>query len=714
MPKTPSDVCLNLVSQMLLVVMLLKEDATCSVVFQPSSLVVSGPSASAFLVGNVSDISLTISNVSPSNTTGGLPPPSCAPSSSVQWTLSQELMGRSGLLVRVSLNRSLQLCGNETECCARPLCVRETLRVSACQGNTLLTSLTVQAEIYALLPSAGHVSGNKTVIPNQVFQPLGRCPCDLLPGECDIRCCCDQDCTPELLSLFAGQCLPGPFGGHVTPAPDYSCSAQSAENAPDWFPFLCVTSPSENNPLLGLFYQGKTVTPKPAPSFQTKQVTPPAPPTSYRQGDPIFRMDDQYFTIPQMAVLGRCLEKAPVAFLQDFEAACVSVLQECPGPAAELGVAVRDGLGGVVTVSVVDEVITDPSSFLSNPAKVDSGPAQASGKQLCVSVVLALSYTMYWKSNGLSAISVTRRIGNVTFNPGVSLTNRYSALFVNGNVTAQHNSGNPGYQVGRPVIGGFLDSTTGAIRRAPISLWQAVGNGQCSTADLRPVLYGLNSTSGCLVSVSLLNLTQCSQFRETVWTALAALVPATLVSRTGKPDFSTLANWTRVTTVVQNSSQPAGVSSGVCSGVPTHLHIHIRSAIMGTVEGVPQNMIEAVELSFKETTWSVECDTSGSNPCVTPDLMQSFSITSSVTFTVAPISLEVPKTRFRINFTEFDCERNDVCWPELVFPLTTYYKGEPHSQALAKGLILVFFFIAASVLGTPWRQIRQAWGSIQL
>ncbi|KTG36441.1 hypothetical protein cypCar_00019884 [Cyprinus carpio] len=40
--------------------------------------------------------------------------------------------------------------------------------------------------------------------------------------------------------------------------------------------------------------------------------------------------------------------------------------------------------------------------------------------------------------------------------------------------------------------------------------------------------------------------------------------------------------------------------------------------------------------------------------------------------------------------------------------------SEPYSQALVKGLILVFFFIAASVSGTPWKQIRQAWSSASL
>uniref|UniRef100_A0A8B9JZV2 Tectonic family member 2 n=1 Tax=Astyanax mexicanus TaxID=7994 RepID=A0A8B9JZV2_ASTMX len=553
-------------------------------------------------------------------------------------------MGKSALLVRLSLNRSLQLCVNETECCARPLCVAETVQVSACRGEDPLASLIVQAQIYALLPPAGPVSENKTVIPNQVFQPLGRCPCDLTPGECDVRCCCDQDCTPELLWLFTGHCLPGPFGGSVTPAPEYDCSSQSAENAPDWFPFLCVNSPTENSPFLGLFYHGQTITPKAAPSFQAQQAAAPVPPTNYRQGDPIFTTDNQYFTIPQVSMVGQCVENAPVAFLQDFESVCTRTLQDCPAAPADLAVSVRNGLGGVVTVSVVDEATSDITSFVSSPAKVPSG-----------------------------------------------------------------------YLVGRPVIGGILDSTTGVIERASFSLWQAVGDGLCSSAGLRPVLYGLNSTSGCLIPVRLLNLTQCSQLRETVRSVLSELVPATLVSWSGKPDFFSLSNWTQITTVVQNSSlQPAGGFAGVCSGIPAHLHIHIRSFAFGKVGGVPQKMIQAVELSFKESTWTLECGATNGNPCVTSDLTQSFPVMSSVTFTDIPISTQPPKPRFRINFTDFDCERNDVCWPELAFPLTPYYTGEPYSQALAKGLILVFFFIMASVLGRPWRQIRQAWSNTSL
>ncbi|XP_016146155.1 tectonic-2-like [Sinocyclocheilus grahami] len=608
-----------------IIIMLLNDGTICNVVFQPAFILASGPRISSFLVGNLSGVSFSLSAVSSSNATGSIPSSSCRPVSQTQWNLSNELIGKNAMLVRLSLNRSLQLCGNETsvpDCCLEPLCLQETLLVSACVDETPKASLIIQTQIYAQIVPNQPPSENKTVIPNQVFEPLGHCPCDVSPGECDIRCCCDQDCSQEVLGLFATPCLPGPFGGSFSPVPEYQCSAQSSENDPDWFPFLCVTSLSDNNPFLGLFYNGGTVSPKPSPSFQALQMTAPVPPINYRQGDPIFTKDDQYFTIPQNAGLGQCAENAPVAFLENFESQCVRRLQSCPPPSDDLRVDIKDGWGGSDTLSC--------------------------------------------------------------------------------------------YQVKRPVIGGILDSDTEDIQRAQINLWQPGGDGMCSSAELRPALFGINSTSGCMIPASLLNMTQCSQLRETVRGALAGLVPATLVSTTGKPNFTNLSDWVNITTSVQNSSQPAESSTGECSAVPTHLHIHVWSSIMGSVQGVPQTFIQAVEMSFIETTWRIECGMGRVNPCSNPELMQNFPVTSSVTFTDNPLITQPPRSRFSINFTEFDCDRNDVCWPELAFPLTRYYTGEPYSQALAKGLVLVFFFIAASVLGTPWRQIRQAWNSASL
>ncbi|XP_056312829.1 tectonic-2 [Danio aesculapii] len=679
------------------------DGTVCNVVFQPAFIQASGPKISSFLVGNVSGISFSLSAVSSSNATGSIPPSSCLPVYQTQWNLSYELIGKNAFVVRMSLNRSLQLCGNETsilDCCLEPLCVQETLLVSACVDETPKASLIIQTQIYAQVLPGKPPSVNKTVIPNQVFQPLGQCPCDVSPGECDIRCCCDQDCTQEVLGLFATQCFPGPYGGSFSPVPEYQCSTQPSENDPDWFPFLCVISPSYNNPFLGLFYDGGTVSAKPSPSFQAPQMTATVPPINYNQGNPIFTKDDKYFTIPQNTGTGQCAENAPVAFLENFEFQCVRRLQFCPSPSDDLRVDVKDGQGGVIAVSVVDEVAENLRLFVSNSPEVSSEPQQ------CDNVVVSLRYTFYWSGNSLTAITVTRTTANITV--PVTLTRRYSAVFLNGNETSQPYSG---YQVKRPLIGGVLDSETGVVQRTQISLLQPAGDGLCSSAKLRSALFGINSTSGCVVPVSLTNMTQCSLLRERVRSVLDGLVTATLVSTSGKPDFYNLTDWVNITTSQQNQSQSAEGSKGECSAVPTHLHIHVKSSIMGRVQGVPQMFIQSMQISFLESTWRIECGLGTMDPCLNPELMQNFPVTSSVTFTDLSLYSQPPRSRFSINFTEFDCDRNDVCWPELAFPLTTYYTGEPYSEALAKGLTLVFFFIVASVLGTPWRQIRQAWSN---
>ncbi|KTF74188.1 hypothetical protein cypCar_00026230 [Cyprinus carpio] len=275
-----------------MIIMLLNDGTICNVVFQPAFILASGPRISSFLVGNLSGISFSLSSVSSSNATGSIPSSSCRPISQTQWNLSNELVGKNAMLVRLSLNRSLQLCGNETsvpDCCLEPLCLQETLLVSACVDETPKASLIIQTQIYAQIVPNKPPSENKTVIPNQVFEPLGRCPCDVSPAECDIRCCCDQ--------------------AHVN---DHS--------------------------------------PKPSPSFQALQMTAPVPPINYRQGDPVFTKDDQYFTIPQSSGLGQCAENAPVAFLENFESQCVSMLQSCPQPSDDLKVDIKDGWGGRNTV----------------------------------------------------------------------------------------------------------------------------------------------------------------------------------------------------------------------------------------------------------------------------------------------------------------------------------------------------------------------------
>ncbi|XP_032435650.1 tectonic-2 [Xiphophorus hellerii] len=674
-----------------------------ALVFQPSFLISNGPKVSAFLLGNTSRISLNLKTVSVSITTGSTGSPSCV-TEATRWALTTEQMGKSAIRVQLTLNQSLHLCGeNETspDCCPKPQCVLETLQVSACLGSRPQASLLIQATINARLfpPHAG--SDNNTVFPNQVYQPLGVCPCDLTSRACDVRCCCDQDCSNEDLKIFASHCLLGPFGGQVSPAPDFQCSVHSAENSPDWFEFLCVTSPPENNPYLGLFYQGDTIAPRPGPSFQEPVRSAPMPFTPYIQGSPVVTSDDKYFAIPQM-VLGRC-SGAPVAFLQNFEVECITRFDSCPtGPPLktlqeDLSVDVLNGQGGVVKVNLTDD--KTPDLFLSSGL----------GERLrCEKMTLALDYKFYWKENAITNISLTRTVGTVISN-GI-LTTRYSVVFLNGESMAEPNSGNPGYQVGRPVIAGILVNNTELIQRTPINVWKPVGDGLCSTDSMKPVVFGENSTSGCLLPIGKQNMTQCDLLRETVAALQSSLTTAAYVAQRGNPDLTTMTDWLNISFVTPNSSSVMNNNSGVCSDIPFHQHISVWSLTTSLVDGIPQREIQALEISYGMSTWALDCRGGSISVCEDPEKRQLFPIISSVTF--FDIDTGPAKTRFQINFTEYDCDRNDVCWPELAFPFTRYYTGEPYFLSLAKGMILVFMFVTAAILGTPWRQIRQAWHNV--
>ncbi|KAI3372082.1 hypothetical protein L3Q82_006937 [Scortum barcoo] len=617
-------------------------------VFQPSYLAASGPEVTALLLGNTTDISLHLRTVSPSNTTGSIGPPSCI-TEETQWGLTREQVGKTAVRVWLRLDKNLRLCGeNETEadCCPKPLCVLEALQVSACVDGTPQASLLIQAKIYALLVPTSVSSDNKTVIPNQVYQPLGSCPCDLTLRVCDVRCCCDKDCSTKDLKLFESHCLPGPFGGQVSPSPDYQCSVQSAENSPDWFPFLCVSSPPENNPYLGLFYQGATIAPQARPSFQSPPLSAPVPVDVYIQGSPIFTLNNQYFTIPQ-TVSGRCVNNAPVAFLKDFKVKCVTLLRSCPtGPPlqmlqTDLRTEVKNGQGGDVLVDVIDEVASDLSQFISNT----DGVASSDERQVCENVTVALDYKFYWKGNGITSITVTQTVGTIILNSPVALTTAYSAVFLNGEITGEPNSGNP------------------------------VSDGLCSSAERKPVLFGENSTSGCLLPVSLQNLTRCDLLREMVTSLQAALITATYVAKVGNPDPLTLTDWVNISFVTLNSSTAMEETTSSCSGVPSHQHIHVWSLITSVIDGIPQRDIRALRVSYSPTTWALDCGGGDISPCEDPTETQLFPITSSITFTDIPVNTGPPKTRFQINFTEYDCNRNDVCWPELAFPITRYYTG---------------------------------------
>ncbi|XP_004635926.1 tectonic-2 [Octodon degus] len=669
-------------------------------VFIPPFIRMSGPKIRAFLVGDTENVTVSLAQLQVE--AGILPVPACGlPSNETgDWSVTAT-PSLGALEVTVSLQRRPQQCvsNGTTEPFAEAPCLLQTLLVSARRGAACSAHLLVQAEMYANSSLAHGASENVTLIPNQVYQPLGPCPCDLTAKACDVRCCCDQDCSWAAKQLFGGACLPGVFGGEVSPPFDQLCTEGTEGRVPDWFSLLCVQSSLDNSPFLGYFYHG-AVSPRHCPGFEASLGAVPrlSPDSGYRQGDPIRTTEkDVYFTVPQVSLAGQCVRDAPVGFLQSFGADCATHLdayweRDGVGPAKVQGSAT----GAPVPPTVTYEAATDPGRFLT------ATEALLSSSLAPRKVTVEEHYVFRWDNNTVTGLSVRIVQAEISAQQTGILTQRFTVKFLNHHSGNEKGlSGNPGYQHGRPVRALNANATSNA---GTLHVWQSAGRSLCTSATLRPVLFGENVESGCLLEVGIRE--NCSRLRERAAERLGSLVPATHVAARGNSDSSNLADgWLEILRGDPPNADVDPAASGAlgaCPAVPAQLHIRILFADAGAVEGVVQQEILGVEARVSTVDWQYQCGLTCED---TADL---FPVAASVRFIKIPAQPPRPLTRFQINFTEYDCNRNDVCWPQLLYPLTRYYQGEPDSQCVAKALLLTAFLLLAALLSNPWARVCRA------
>ncbi|XP_055093963.1 tectonic-2 isoform X6 [Symphalangus syndactylus] len=619
--------------------------------FIPPFIRMSGPAVGASLVGDTEGVTVSLAVLQ--DEAGILPVPTCGVLSNEteDWSVTVT-PGAKVLEVTVRWKRGLDWCSsNETESFSESPCILQTLLVSASRNSSCLAHLLIQVEIYANSSLTHNASENVTVIPNQVYQPLGLCPCNLTAGACDVRCCCDQECSSNLTELFRRSCFTGVFGGDVNPPFDQLCSAgMTTRGVPDWFPFLCVQSPLANTPFLGYFYHG-AVSPKQDSSFEVYVDTDAKDfaDFGYKQGDPIVTVKKAYFTVPQVSLAGQCMQNAPVAFLHNFDVKCVTNLELYQERDGIINAKIKNiALGGIVTPKVIYEEATDLDKFITNT--------------------------------------------------GI-MTQRFVVKFLSYNSGNEEElSGNPGYQLGKPVRA--LNSNR-MNTVTTLHLWQSAGRGLCTSATFKPILFGENVLSGCLLEVGINE--NCTQLRENAVERLDSLIQVTHVAMRGNSDYADLSDgWLeiiRVDAPDPGADQLASSVNGMCLDIPAHLSIRILISDAGAVEGITQQEILGVETRFSSVNWQYQCGLTCEHKA---DLLP---ISASVQFIKIPAQLPRPLTRFKINYTEYDCNRNEVCWPQLLYPWTQYYQGELHSQCVAKGLLLLLFLTLALFLSNPWTRI---------
>ncbi|XP_026980848.1 tectonic-2 isoform X3 [Sagmatias obliquidens] len=560
-------------------------------VFMPPVIRMSGPAVSASLVGGTEDVTVSLTQLR--DEMGFLPVPTCGVLSNEtgDWSLTVSptvVRTENSLEVTVRLKRGLPSClSNETDPFPEAPCIVQTLLVSASRHSSCLAHLLVQVEIYANSSVAQNASENVTVIPNQVYQPLGPCPCNLTAGACDVRCCCDQ-----------------------------------------------------------------------------------------------------------VSLAGQCMQNAPVAFLQNFDVQCVTSLEVYPERDRITNVKVKNGtMGGIVTPKVIYEEATDLDRFITNTETLlSTGSAPRN-------VNVEEHYIFRWNNNTISEINVKIIRAKINAHQKGIMTQRFTVKFLSYNSGNEKElSGNPGYQLGKPVR---ALNTNRMNNVTTLHLWQSVGRGLCISATFKPILFGENALSGCLLEVGINE--NCTQLRENAVELLDSLIQVTHVAMRGNSNYNNLSDgWLeiiRADAPDAGADPPVSNASGICLGVPAQLNVRILFSDAGAVEGMTQQEILGIETRFSSVSWQFQCG------LTCEDEVSLFPISASVQFIKIPAELPRPLTRFQINFTEYNCNRNEVCWPQLLYPLTQYYQGEPYSQCVAKSLLLASFITLAVFLSNPWTGI---------
>uniref|UniRef100_A0A3Q1B646 Tectonic domain-containing protein n=2 Tax=Amphiprion ocellaris TaxID=80972 RepID=A0A3Q1B646_AMPOC len=419
--------------------------------------------------------------------------------------------------------------------------------------ETTTTPSSGSTEEEPLLPAEPLPESGRLLTPVTAVDRL--CPCDDHTGVCDINCCCDRECSKEVVALFTSCSVPAVSGGRQLCSRDvasYSLRStmngyselQSSVQKETSYNLFCIQA---QNRLDGLSH--------PPPELPTDsnfewlfkqftsfifgsdsgaQVSP-----GELQASPGYLYEDVMLTVgesgqrgmfwlPAAGLTADCVDNSPAAFLKDQSSQCsrrVVLDQDCSSlPALSIntytdiqlfaGKQIDAAVVPVKVASIILQSTDDTQSELQISAGENLSPVLLRNS-LCANVVLKVTYVIRYNSGGeIVNATVTLVLGFVS-DDMLPLEQEFQITYVqeDGGDVAVRYSGNPGYVVGLPLVSGTktADGITRSIDpRDTLSLLHSAEDQDClqDPQQRSPVLFGLNSVSGC--TLRLVDAENCS------------------------------------------------------------------------------------------------------------------------------------------------------------------------------------------------------------
>lgn len=285
---------------------------------------------------------------------------------------------------------------------------------------------------------------------------------------------------------------------------------------------------------------------------------------------------------------------------------------------------------------------------------------------MCNNAVLEVSYKIFWRADEIAKMDVNILLGNLTIKkhkPDRVLSHsQFQELQQKFTVKFEHVqegiglSGNPGYQIGKPVLGAKND--TELVEKSP-KIWSTHRSSLCMFTPLQSVNFLKDSQSGCLLELSKDNLTNCEQLREDIKTIQYQLMNIdALISKGGS-----LKNESFVSIIFEDFSANQPTNQSFCA-VPSHVHMEVTFSNSSSIY-----RINGVKVNYLAETWSWICP---KRPCGST---RKFQLQSSVQFIEVPVVWHHQNTSKFWILQRLDLCNGDKCWAELFYPFTHSDEG---------------------------------------
>ncbi|XP_041032773.1 tectonic-3-like isoform X1 [Carcharodon carcharias] len=493
----------------------------------------------------------------------------------------------------------------------------ETLQPGSPQPGTPQTGSPESETLQPGTPEPGTLEpGDPT--PKILTSAVPICTCDLMGGACELKCCCDPDCSSADVDAFSS-CLPG-----SVPVISQVCIEESViftSNGPfrtiinkDGLDTLfCVIV---NNPKTNYFVTPQSISRERFPSlvsqFGRGSFSVPSVQQGscrvltlsrevYQVGDPIMTLFRHPFMVgvlrqPTALTGGECTDRNPAGYLQDHSSRCTRSVGDLNATCHMLPALNAESYFNNFDLSSVPNItIQERVKIIPENGEDAYSPFVRDNK--CMNVVSEVTYRIKWKgAEGIVGASVNFVVIDVPLST-TKIQQTFHTFFVRGpaNGTAKRRSGNPGYLRGKPILAFNGEAA------ASLTVLKSTGDGSCSQLDRSPVLFQHQMRSGCFYRFSP-GLT-CSKLQTHINLLLLGNNPPDSLGILGNASSRNLESLTRIINLMPEA---LNVTCETSCNLSNMLEMQILWAMLGPLAN-PQAALLGARFQYQRQ--DVQCST---------------------------------------------------------------------------------------------------------